>query len=193
MQTLLIIALLAGGDWTQHEAKATLVGQQAVSLATTTAAIWSTMKPAGFWQLHCLADPDLRCRPMEIRSGPLADFERDELWVITPDVDTSHPPNGELDQSPGNRGAFVRFVSASGEVVTWEWTPGYGIVSKPEKTALASWASLVWPQIPLGKTVYFKAQRQPDDSIKAEIDWRTSGTSEQKLAALKAGKVKAQR
>ena len=187
MQTLLLMILLAGPAWTQHETKATLVGQQAVTLTTTTAAIWSSMQPAGFWQLHCLADSDLRCRPMEHRIGTLVDFDNDELWLDTPDVDTDG--DGEPDQSPRDRGAFVRYLDEAGGVVTWEWTPGYMVVIKPERTVLASWAALVWPQIPLGKTVEFKAQRQPDDSIKAEIDWRTGGTQAEMLAARKAGTV----
>lgn len=194
MQTLLIIALLAGPAWVQEEPEIVLNGSQKASLGSTVAAIWPGVSVPGVWQLDVVRDGsprETRCRPIELRTGTIEDFDSAELWVGTPDVDTSDPPDGKLDQSPGDRGAWVRFLDEAGGVVSWEWTPGYKVVTGDEQTLLASWVSLVWPSTPIGKVRRMRAQRGSGSEVSAKMRWRNDGTRAQYLAALKAGKVKA--
>ena len=176
MHALLLIALLAGPAWTEQEPKITLNGSQKASLGSTVAAIWQGVSVAGVRQLHCVRDGEplvTRCRPIELRAGTIEDYDNAELAVDT------------------ESGGFVRFVDETAGVVTWEWSAGYKTLSDPEQTVLASWVSLVWPSVAVGRVRKLKAERQSDGIVMAKVRHLRVGTRSQMLAALKAGKVTA--
>jgi len=174
MHALILIAILAApGDpqWTAEEATVTLNGSQKSALASTVTAIWPAIAPLGVRDLHCVRDPATRCRPIELRTGTITDYDNAEL---------SAPAGG-----------FVRFVSESGGVVSWLWSPGYESIAGASQTALASWAALVWPAVPLGQVTRLRIIVGASKVTTGDIVWITGGTRAQYLAALKAGKVKA--
>jgi len=88
-------------------------------------------------------------------------------------------------------GGFVRFVDETAGAVTWEWSAGYKTLSDPEQTVLASWVSLVWPSVAVGRVRKLKAERRSDGIVMAKVRHLRIGTRAQMLAALKAGKVRA--
>ena len=190
MQTLLLIALLTAPAWTEQGPEITLNGSQKASLGSTVAAIWQGVSVAGVRQLHCVRDGEplvTRCRPIELRAGTIEDYDNAELWVTTPDKYIGTPQA----EPPDARGAFVRFVGETAGVVTWEWSAGYKTLSDPEQTVLASWVSLVWPSVAVGRVRKLKAERRSDGIVMAKVRHLRIGTRAQMLAALKAGKVRA--
>lgn len=182
MKALILIALLAGPKWTQQEPTTILNTSQKVSLGSTVAAIWTGISAPNVVDLHCVSDPDVRCRPIELRAGTIVDFDNAEIALDIKDAD---------GVTPRSLGAFVMFVGESGGVVTWEWSPGYKTLVSAEQTALGSWIALVWSTVPIKSVVVLKAHREPGGVIEASIRRIKSGTRAEYLAVLKAGKHRA--